>query len=455
MSRKSSSSDENRKHKKSGKHRDREDSTKYLKKTVKELEDELQRLKEKSRDRHGRRSRSRSHRGDSHRKRDSRSHDRHHRKDKRDTRSRSRHRSRDKEKRLKSPHRHGEVSSKELSVNQPDKRDRTCTPDQVHRDLASGKSSSVRSPKNSTPPPGKQTTNPGQVSERNLKGSSDEVRLSDSSSDSQSVQNGDNNNNDSIQPSGGEDPLFIPVEIPADVLELLGNDLSEDSLMSPKVSEALALRWKAILQGGLKKEVREELIKKYPPIENCSLMQGPKMNPEILASMGETQVKRDSYQERAQVQLGAAIAAAGSVLDKLISDESRESSYIKTLSDSVRIMCDLHHSMSLSRRAFVTPTFDKLVKGLVQNSPVDKLLYGEDFGKRLKTAKAAEKVGINIKVPPPASSSVKDVKAKTGPPSVKNTKPLNWKGPPRKSFYQQRFQGGQKMQQRKPYQPKH
>lgn len=64
------------------------------------------------------------------------------------------------------------------------------------------------------------------------------------------------------------------------------------------------------------------------------------MNPEVSSIMGETQVRRDEYQVCAQNQLGAAIAASGSALNKLVlSGINKDVELINVLSDAVRIMC--------------------------------------------------------------------------------------------------------------------
>ena len=226
------------------------------------------------------------------------------------------------------------------------------------------------------------------------------------------------------------------VPIPSDeVLKLLGDDIIGTVTVCAKVNNVLAERWTNVLQRGCKKEVRQELLTKYPPIDNCQFMQAPKMNPEILATMDDKQIRKDNYQVLAQNQLGAAISATGSVLDKLLFSEDPEDQLtVQKLSDAVRLMCDLHHTMSLSRRSFFTPSFEKVPKGLAlaENCLVDKLLYGEDFAKGVNAAKAAEKVGLNIKITTPVSPVPKSFQRKNEPVAagIKNTRSLNSKGPP-------------------------
>lgn len=67
------------------------------------------------------------------------------------------------------------------------------------------------------------------------------------------------------------------------------------------------------------------------------------------------------------------------------------------MANSGRIFADLHYRMSMTRRSFITPGLNPIVKNIAEECKVDTFLYGVDFSERLKSAKAAEKSGKDIK----------------------------------------------------------
>ncbi|KAJ3661971.1 hypothetical protein Zmor_006342 [Zophobas morio] len=58
--------------------------------------------------------------------------------------------------------------------------------------------------------------------------------------------------------------------------------------------------------------------------------------------------------------------------------------------------------MSKSRRHTVLPYLNKSAKETLLQSQTDTSLFGEVLAKRLKTAKALQKSGYDLKAPPPA-----------------------------------------------------
>lgn len=64
-----------------------------------------------------------------------------------------------------------------------------------------------------------------------------------------------------------------------EILQIIGEELSE-SEKEFEIHASLASRWRPWLQEGLKKEVRNDLLTKYPRAGNCSL-EPPILNQEL------------------------------------------------------------------------------------------------------------------------------------------------------------------------------
>ena len=181
----------------------------------------------------------------------------------------------------------------------------------------------------------------------------------------------------------------------AETLELLGDDLMEDSAVGPEFHNTIAERWAKLLKSGMSKELKQQLLKKYSPASNCPTLKVPVLNPEVKSAMLSVALKKDEYQRMGQDQLGKAISAVGGSLTELLrgdkSGKLDEKMLITAFSDAGRILTDLHYRKSVTGRAFITPGLSPVVKTIADESPVGALLFGENFSDRVKTVKAMER----------------------------------------------------------------
>ena len=142
-------------------------------------------------------------------------------------------------------------------------------------------------------------------------------------------------------------------------LVLLGEEINKDSQGSAFHSVVLK-RWSSILQTGLGKECRQDLIKNYRAASNSQMTKSPALYPEIKSVLSATSIKKDFYQVLHQNQLSSAINAVGITLSEALEHKKEIESwpkFIQVLSDSGRILCDLQHSLSITRRSFIIPGF--------------------------------------------------------------------------------------------------
>lgn len=234
-------------------------------------------------------------------------------------------------------------------------------------------------------------------------------------------------NNTEIKNDSGQEPITIP-ELDPKILTALGEVAEDTPKFGPKIHEKLSLLWLPILRKGMSKEIREKLAKEYPVPENCTLLQAPKLNPEISAAVPEGTRIRDKRVEAVQQQLGQGITALNKGLELLLDDGKDRLQAVKFLSDSCRLLCDLHFTETEARKRFVTPGLDKSFLNVLQDVGRDETLFGIKLCEKIKATKVIEKHGLQIKKvapnPKPSSTSYQ--------PSTSRSRPQgNWRGPSR------------------------
>ncbi|XP_074042619.1 uncharacterized protein [Leptinotarsa decemlineata] len=96
-----------------------------------------------------------------------------------------------------------------------------------------------------------------------------------------------------------------------DFFSFLGSNPEENEKKRESLHEEIKKRWDIFLKGGLSKEQREELAKKYPIFGNCPLLKPPQLNPEIQSCLDSKALRHDQFLENLQLQLGHALSASG------------------------------------------------------------------------------------------------------------------------------------------------
>ncbi|PZC84364.1 hypothetical protein B5X24_HaOG205559 [Helicoverpa armigera] len=183
-----------------------------------------------------------------------------------------------------------------------------------------------------------------------------------------------------------------------DILQLIGEDPTNQKKYGDSLHKDIASRWTHILVNGLSKETQMELMKCYLPPENCPNMKAPKLNLEIKAALSDVNIKKDLYSQSKQNQLANSLAAIGRALNwALSSNNTVPQDIIKSLSDAGRLVCDSHYKESLSRRYAALSTLNRSIKDTVKNTNIDEHLFGSALSEHIKTSKAINKTGSEIK----------------------------------------------------------
>jgi hypothetical protein len=187
------------------------------------------------------------------------------------------------------------------------------------------------------------------------------------------------------------------------ILDLLGEDPSTKKSHGASLHKDIAPRWAHILTNGLTKESQADLIKQYPPPDNCTNLSSPKLNPEIKAALPDLSIKQDQYSQGKQNQLGSGLAALGQALNWAVQAKHIiPPEMVKALIDAGKLFCDNYYRESLSRRYAILNTINRNIRDTVKDTKIDENLFGSNLSDHLKSSKAITKTGSEMKPTPRA-----------------------------------------------------
>ncbi|XP_063825272.1 uncharacterized protein LOC135074820 [Ostrinia nubilalis] len=186
------------------------------------------------------------------------------------------------------------------------------------------------------------------------------------------------------------------------ILELLGETPSKNKTYGPAIQAELAVRWEHIATTGLSKDMKKDLLEKHHLPENCLKIGAPSLNPEVKAALSDNLVKKDKVIESKQNQQATAISCISQALTKIFASQTKDAEVIKLLIDGIRLLCDSQYVESMARRSFVTSTIKKDIKDHLYTTDVDSFLFGEKLSDTLRSAKAINKSGAEMKTSAPS-----------------------------------------------------
>ncbi|RLU18394.1 hypothetical protein DMN91_008751 [Ooceraea biroi] len=165
-------------------------------------------------------------------------------------------------------------------------------------------------------------------------------------------------------PLGSQDVSSQPdkeefLDLDEETLKILGDEplKSQEEL---KIHIGLANRWNPWLQQGLKKEIRNELLRKYPRVDFCSL-EPPILNQE-LSTLNPNILKKDRYFTFTQNLAGSALLALAPVITDLVSRKTAGSrKMLENLWDAAQLLAEIQHSQTIARKAYILPSVSKQI----------------------------------------------------------------------------------------------
>lgn len=205
--------------------------------------------------------------------------------------------------------------------------------------------------------------------------------------------------------------------LPSAVIQILG-DQPDSQRVCPKIHAYLSSKWNQWTTEGIHPEIKADILTKYP-LDAHENLNPPTLNAEIASSVPEATLKRDHHFVDTQNLIATAMKALGSALTPLLDTTPatvNSRTLLPPLSDIGKLLCELQFNQSAARKSFISPMLNKDLSTVFKESKIDKFLYGQNLGEKIRECKTIDKAGQELckKVPQP-----------------KNTRTsLNWKRPP-------------------------
>nr|CAH7717095.1 unnamed protein product [Callosobruchus chinensis] len=154
--------------------------------------------------------------------------------------------------------------------------------------------------------------------------------------------------------------------------------------------------------------------------DNSRYFEAPKLNAIVRQAINDSVVKRDERLTYKQTQIGVALSAIGSVISELLEKQEAggdNKSIIERLSDAGRLLSDLHHSESTTRRDLASLNLNKEWRDTLSQSISDEWLFGEDLEERIKQAKTIQQSSDQLKSTKRAPRKVPNARSSLNPKS--------------------------------------
>ena len=110
----------------------------------------------------------------------------------------------------------------------------------------------------------------------------------------------------------------------------------------------------------------------------------------VKTALQEAAIKRDDRIVAKQEKIAACMAANRKVLSATLANDKENLTLVELLSDSSRLLADMHHDESLVRRSLILANINASVKETLNVSAIDEWLFGSDLDEKLKSRKSME-----------------------------------------------------------------
>lgn len=232
------------------------------------------------------------------------------------------------------------------------------------------------------------------------------------------------------------------------VSEHMGEDPSVSKAKVLAINSSILRHLHHIVQNGLIKEQQMPLVKKYAVPGD---LLAPALNPVIGERIGQKSRHKDDLRYKTQEAISVSLTGLATLIT-MVSDAGEEgpdrNEFVEVLTDTARLLADTHHEISVSRRANITPRFDKNYKLMMEKRNIDKFLFGEDFDAKVKELKDAQKLMVNAMPPSTMAAHISAQKGSRFPTQGNFRRP----GQPRPLFNRaQNIQSGGQGKPRLPF----
>lgn len=232
-----------------------------------------------------------------------------------------------------------------------------------------------------------------------------------------------------------------------EVLNVIGPRIATERVLEPPVHSSFAVRWAEIIKLGLPTEEKDVLVKKYPPPENCTFLDPPKLNVQVQRALNEQSRLRDKRISDKHEKLVACTSGIAKSLSILLRKEANEDvPIIECLSDVCRLLTDSIHDETQIRRNLVLHSVDASTKETLTSTTPDQQLFGSQLTENLKDAEIINQSVEKLKKKQPPSRTPKNY---AGPSRQTNKNYSRISSGPKQTISRPRSQGA-----REPEQPK-
>lgn len=148
---------------------------------------------------------------------------------------------------------------------------------------------------------------------------------------------------------------------------------------------------------GIPRGDKEDLTAKYPRPSNFELLVVPDINPEVRVLLDEASLKGDNFLRKLQEQVVVGLSAMAIPLNTMFFNPTAEFNvWLEPLVDSAKVLLNVHHSLSLHRMYLLLPKLNAHTRKVVENTPVGKLLFGEDLTEKVKSIQSVRKASLEL-----------------------------------------------------------
>lgn len=256
-------------------------------------------------------------------------------------------------------------------------------------------------------------------------------------------------------------PVDSNQTIDEDALKSLGDRTNAEKQYAPPICNELSLRIQDIVKIGMSKKESSDLIEKYPAPSNCELIDPPELNAELKIARDDAVLKRDERILKNQKKSRAALAIGqkgismlinqkhylDKIIDTTVSDspsfselqklKEERAVLIELFSNCCRLVADLHHEASVTRRSLFVGSLtnvSEVVKQAYRSTEIGQLLFGEKLTDTINKAKSNDNAlrqnnyqnknnkstgnSKNGKAPPRAGKNFRLTQSGRGPPTA-------------------------------------
>lgn len=182
-------------------------------------------------------------------------------------------------------------------------------------------------------------------------------------------------------------------------LNILGENPNNTKNMGEDVHQEVAIRWQTFATKGVNKDTIEDLIKKYPPPENCKLIQPPKLNNEVDVCLSREARKQDQFLVQLQNKMTTALSSMGRLMTDIIKEEKIDpQKVLSTLAENGQILCDNLYQTSMHRRFLIKPFLREEKRKVVCECSIDEYLFGGKLQESIQSEKSVAQAGRELKL---------------------------------------------------------